>query len=111
MSHYLEFLFTLIPTVPMLIVTVGGIVVATARRAQHPRAFRLLALGLGALTLNLIGSALRVYVSVFAATDSAPALAQQLLAFNGLLYVLNLAGLTLVTVAAFAGRAPAAKGV
>ena len=98
----------LVGSVPILAVTVTGIVIAVVRRARHPRVSVLAALGLSALTLNDLGGvAVRVYLQVAARTG------QHLLPFMDWLvlmdisrYALNVSGVALITWAIFSSRQP-----
>jgi hypothetical protein len=108
MNPALEYLFSLIPAIPILAIALTGIVLATIRRSYQQTASRLVIAGLGVLSINVLSSAaVRVYAhQSFDKYQDATVRAQHLLELNAGLYLLNIVGIALITIAVFAGRAP-----
>jgi hypothetical protein len=104
----LQYLLAITPAIPMLAVAVIGIILGIYRRKSQPIASRLVISGLIALSANVLGSiAVRVYnYTSFDKYQDATVHAQHLVQLNVVLYVLNIAGVALITAAAFANRAP-----
>ena len=108
MNLLIAFGGVLVVSIPLLAVTVTGIAIAVMRRQRHPHVSVLAALGLSALTLNYVGgAAVRVYAQVAASAGQHPMpFVERLLLMDVGLYVLNVAGVALVTWAIFARRGP-----
>jgi hypothetical protein len=109
MNPALQYLIAMTPAIPMLAVTIIGIVLGIYRRKAEPLASRLVIFGLGALAANVLGSsALHIYAQQsFDRYQDASIHARHLAEFNAILYALHLAGFALITAAVFANRAPA----
>jgi len=106
MNPYIQFGASLIPSIPLMIIAVVGIYIAFARREAHPRASRLVSLGLFGLLFHSLGTA-ALYVWVqnqHVISGGASVYASRLVMFNIGLYTLYLAALVLITTAVFAGR-------
>jgi hypothetical protein len=113
MNPYFQFGAALVTSLPIIAIAVTGIGIAILRRTAHPRASFFVSLGLLALLCNAVGSAgLQVYAKSFDATYiSETAYAHNLLMLNTGLYFLQLAGIILITMAAFADRKHGGRNV
>jgi hypothetical protein len=107
MNPALEYLFSLIPAIPILAVALTGIILAVIRRSYQRTASRLVIAGLSALSVNVLASAaVHVYAhQSFDKYQDATVHAKHLLEMNAALYALNIAGVALITAAVFASRA------
>jgi hypothetical protein len=113
MSSYIQFGASLVAYIPHMVIAVIGIYIAFDRCEAHPRASRLVSLGLFGLLLNALGgAALEVWVqNQQVISGSAGAYANRLVTFNLGLYSLQLAALVLITMAVFAGRDYASREI
>jgi hypothetical protein len=57
MNPYIQFGASLIPSIPLMIISVVGIYIAFVRREAHPRASWLVSLGLFGLLFHSLGNA------------------------------------------------------
>jgi hypothetical protein len=95
-----------IPASPILIVCITGFVLATKRLAQHRKARSFAQIGLAAIFLRTVTAvSTQIFVMQPAETrGSAAELAGNLVVLNGATYVLMLAGVLFLAMAALANR-------